>query len=66
MSLKAVRVFGVFVSSLNDHPPTEIQVDNDAFLDLSPVNLLYREAELESIGEIWNDLGSKKAKARFR
>jgi hypothetical protein len=63
ISLKAVRVFGTFVSSLNDHPPIDIQVCRPRFFAFNAVNLLYSAAEPSSIGVIWNEVGWKNAKA---
>ena len=47
------------------HPPTEIQVWRPGFLLFRAVKRLYRLAPLASMGEIWNEVGSKNAKAKF-
>lgn len=65
ISLKAVRVFGELVSSLNDHPPIDIHVFREAFLVFKFVKREYKVAELASIGEIWKVVGSKKANAKL-
>ena len=38
--------------SVNDHPPTEIQVSSPAYFVFRAVNLPNKEAESESIGVI--------------
>lgn len=65
MSLNAVRVFGEFVSSLNDQPPIEIQVFREGFLVFKLVNREYKVAEFASMGETWKLVGLKKANAKL-
>jgi hypothetical protein len=52
ISLKANRVFGTFVASLKDHPPTAIHVRSNGFLDSRAVKCLYRFSSPGVIGAI--------------
>lgn len=51
--------------SVNDHPPTEIQVCRPLYISFRAVKQWYRVAEFESMGAIWKVSGSKKAKAKL-
>lgn len=53
-------------ASLVPPPPIDIHVCNPEALFFSAVNRLYILAEFSSIGEIWNEDGSKCAKAKLR
>lgn len=51
--------------SVNDHPPTEIQVSSPVYLVFKAGKRLNRDAELESMGVITKVLGSKNTKAKL-